>query len=106
MLVVLYKWKLKAGAEETFRKAWSEVTLAIKAHKGGLGSRLHRLEDGTWMAYAQWPNQEKWEASKSIPLPDHADAINAMKTSIESSEQVVLMTVVDDLLEHERSRYE
>ena len=57
---VLYRWRLTPGMEATFREGWERVTVQLKQHRGALGSRLHLAEDGTWVAYAQWPSREAW----------------------------------------------
>jgi heme-degrading monooxygenase HmoA len=64
MLVVLYRWKPKPGGEAIFQEGWREMTESIYRTRGSLGSRLHRAEDGTWLGYAQWPNEEAWRKSQ------------------------------------------
>jgi len=59
---VLYRWRLVPGREASFEAAWARMTERIAADAGGLGSRLHRAADGTWAAYAQWPDRAAWEA--------------------------------------------
>ena len=46
------------------------MTEALKRERRALGSRLHRDDDGTWLAYAQWPSREAWERSGSMQSPD------------------------------------
>jgi len=58
---VIYRWRVDPSKEDQFRKAWEEITRAIRDFDGGLGSRLHKASDGTWLAYAQWPDRERWE---------------------------------------------
>jgi heme-degrading monooxygenase HmoA len=97
MFIALYRWKLKAGKEEQFRAAWSEVTLAIRARCGSLGSRLHRAEDGTWAAYAQWPTREMWAADR--PLDPSAElARERMSDAVAEKLPSLYMTVSDDHL--------
>ncbi|MFK5957054.1 MAG: antibiotic biosynthesis monooxygenase [Planctomycetota bacterium] len=92
---VLYRWRLKAGSEESFGKAWAKMTELIKQECGGLGSRLHQVEDGTWAAYAQWPDRKTWEA---MQRRDSIDKIASaqMREAIEESFEPVLMTVRKD----------
>ena len=52
--VVLYRWRIKPGAEARFATAWAEATRSLLA-RGSLGSRLHAGDDGCWYGYAQWP---------------------------------------------------
>ena len=56
-LIVLYRWRLHAGAEDAFVQGWSRITELLRL-RGSLGSRLHRGSDGLWYSYAQWPSAE------------------------------------------------
>jgi catechol 2,3-dioxygenase-like lactoylglutathione lyase family enzyme/heme-degrading monooxygenase HmoA len=97
MFIALYRWKLKKGKEKEFRKAWSQVTLAIREQCGSLGSRLHRAEDGTWVGYAQWPTKEMWEAARLRGAA--AEAARArMRAAIAERFPSLSMTVSDDYL--------
>lgn len=101
MFVALYRWRLKPGKEEQFREAWSQVTLAIRERCGSLGSRLHRCEDGSWVAYAQWPSKDLWE--KDCALGEAAVAARQrMRESVEERLPTLLLTVRDDHLAAER----
>jgi quinol monooxygenase YgiN len=97
MFYVVYRWKIHSGREQQFQKAWAEVTRLTREHRGGLGSRLHRCPDGTFVAYAQWPDQKKWENSPNIPLPD-TTALTEMREAIASSEPIIQMNLLVDLL--------
>ncbi|GEM_PF-379132 len=100
MFIAIYRWKLKKGKEDQFRKAWSEVTLALRQHYGSFGSRLHRAEDGTWVAYAQWPSKESWQ--EPHPLKGEArSARKLMRDAAEESLPDLYMTVSDDYLIHQ-----
>jgi heme-degrading monooxygenase HmoA len=96
MFNVIYRWKLHPGMEVQFEKAWAEATGLIRTHRGGLGSRLHRCSDGTYLAYAQWPDQRTWERSSNIPLPEN-QAMSQMKDAIASSEAPIQMNLLQDL---------
>ena len=63
MFALVYRWKVRPGCESRFVEAWRELTEAIAAENGSLGSRLHLCEDGTYMAYAAWPSRERWDQS-------------------------------------------
>ncbi len=56
MFAAIYRWRLKPGMEPQFIDGWERVTRAIHRSCGSYGSRLHRCEDGTWIAYARWPD--------------------------------------------------
>ncbi|HEV2881483.1 MAG TPA: antibiotic biosynthesis monooxygenase [Pyrinomonadaceae bacterium] len=98
MFVALYRWKLKEGQEQKFREGWRRRTSEIYRKCGSLGSRLHRAEDGTWVAYAQWPDKRKWEAARRVPVAD-TEASEMMKESVEVSYPEMLLEMSDDLLE-------
>jgi heme-degrading monooxygenase HmoA len=97
MFCVIYQWKVKPGKEEEFRESWRAVTDAIYHQHGSLGSRLHKNDDGTWVAYAQWPTRELWESGAE--LLDVAVARAKWHDAIESESQVVFkLMVTDDML--------
>jgi hypothetical protein len=93
---VLYRWRLHAGAETNFTDAWADVTLRLKA-LGGRGSRLHRAEDGTFWAYAQWPSAKVREEAflEPVSLPSG----NRMADSIAERFEEIRLEVIADLLD-------
>jgi len=98
--VVLYRWRLRAGQEQAFLQAWETATRMIRAERGGLGSRLHRGEDGVWTAYAQWPDQETWQRSQALGPGEGAEVVaaaQAMRAAIEHAEEPLLLEPVRDL---------
>jgi heme-degrading monooxygenase HmoA len=98
MFNVIYRWKIHPGKEDQFREAWVEATRLICAHRGGLGSRLHRCADGRFLAYAQWLDEQTWERADDTPLPENT-AIARMKDAIASQEEPIRMTQLEDLLD-------
>jgi quinol monooxygenase YgiN len=94
---VIYRWKLRAGMEQTFQEAWQVVTELIMAERGGLGSRLHQSDGGDWIAYAQWPSKGAWEKSRALGSVSPA-ASEQMSAAIEESYDPVLLDLVSDLL--------
>lgn len=96
MFVAMYRWKLREGQEEKFREGWRRRTEEIYRACGSLGSRLHRAEDGTWVAYAQWPDKRDWEAARQVAVTD-TEAPLMMKESVEVSYPQMLLEVSDDL---------
>jgi len=94
---VIYRWRLAPGTEAAFCDAWAEVTLAIGRDRGGLGSRLHRGDDGIWLAYAQWPDRASWEAARALP-PAESAASAAMDACIVERLPPILLEPVADLL--------
>lgn len=97
MFAILYRWTLKPGTEEAFREAWKAMTESIKVHYGTGGSRLHRTDDGAFLAYAIWPSREQWEAAGNL-LSTNPEAGARMRSCIEQSLPITPLEVVDDLL--------
>ena len=98
MFSVIYKWKLKEGHEETFREGWRKITELFYQEYNSKGSRLHKSNDGFYIAYAQWPDRETWAKDKDIS--DQYDIYFKMMTdSVEQGFEPVLLDVIDDLLQ-------
>lgn len=94
---VIYRWRLRAGMEQQFQQQWSASTQRILRDQGGLGSRLHQAEDGSWVGYAQWPDRATWEHARSLPSAD-PEGRQRMLDAIEESFPPVLLTPVADYL--------
>jgi heme-degrading monooxygenase HmoA len=93
--IVLYRWRLHPGEEQSFIAAWSRVTELLRTQRGAIGSRLHRGSDGIWYAYAQWPNSEAREQAFALG-PVDAEAKAAMRQAIaEGLSEVILECVAD-----------
>lgn len=97
MFVALYRWRIKEGREARFHEGWHRRTEEIYRRCGSLGSRLHRAEDGTWVAYAQWPDKPAWEAARRVTAED-AEALAMMSESVEETLPTLHLEVVDDFL--------
>jgi heme-degrading monooxygenase HmoA len=94
MFVVIYVFTVKPGMEAQFQEAWAERTKEIIHDHGSFGSRLHRADDGTFVAYAQWPTRQEWEDAPS----GSTDAARRMKEALMSVETVFKLDVLNDLL--------
>lgn len=97
MFIAIYRWKLKPGCEERFREGWRRRTMEIRERSGSFGSRLHRAEDGTWLAYAQWPDRRTWERAGSVKLID-GEAAALMRECVAENLPDQFLEVSDDLL--------
>lgn len=98
MFVVIYKFRVKSDLEMEFKNAWKTLTELIYKYEGSLGSRLHRLSDLQYIAYAQWPSREKWEQSGS-KLPPEADKFRKiMRNACEEIETLFELERDIDLL--------
>lgn len=94
---VIYRWRLRPGQENAFTEAWAQVTHAIRDQCGGLGSRLHKTDDGVWLAYAQWPSRAMWDAA-SLTDPALQAARRQMRDAIAETLPDIPLTPVADLL--------
>jgi heme-degrading monooxygenase HmoA len=97
MFAVVYRWTLKPGTEQTFRQAWKAMTEAIALRSRTGGSRLHRTDDGSFLAYAVWPSRQAWEDARTLPSAN-AEAGAKMRACIETSMETTTLDVLDDLL--------
>lgn len=95
---VIYQWRLKPGMEEQFRSAWEELTELLKQKRGARGSRLHRTDYGTLVAYAQWPDQPAWERSCSLHTLDENLSKRMLDAVEETWSPMFLTTISDHLL--------
>lgn len=50
--------------EARFVKCWTAFSEYFQTDAGALGSHLHRIEEGEYCAYAQWPSEEIYLASR------------------------------------------
>ncbi|MDT0278384.1 antibiotic biosynthesis monooxygenase [Blastococcus goldschmidtiae] len=94
MFAVLYRWRIDPDREDAFRQGWELVTRAIHRSCGSHGSRLHRADDGTWIAYALWPDAATRERC------DHAEdeGRRLMAEAVVERFPETTMTVASDLL--------
>lgn len=98
MFVVIYKFTIHPENETVFIKAWHDLTNLIYEFEGSLGSRLHKETENSFIAYAQWPNETKFNNSGNN-LPHFADDIRKiMRESCEKVEVLHKMKIVNDLL--------
>jgi quinol monooxygenase YgiN len=92
---VLYRFRVDPARTDDFIHAWSVLTEKIAEQFGGLGSRLHRQEDGVWAAYAQWPSRAAWEEASGRPSPDSEASATMREVIVERLEPVLLEVEVD-----------
>jgi heme-degrading monooxygenase HmoA len=97
MFCVVYRFDVIPGREHTFEGAWHELTAFIREQQGSLGSRLHRADGGAYVAYAQWPSRELFDAADG-PRRGAEQAERAMRDSCSNIERVFEMEMLDDLL--------
>jgi heme-degrading monooxygenase HmoA len=106
MFVVIYRWRVISGLEAQFEEGWAAGTARIAAEFGGWGSRLHRAEDGAYIAYAQWPDEATWKKAMETRMAHSDDEARRKYRAaiVEGSfETLFAMPVVRDLLELKRA---
>jgi len=102
---VVYQWRLKAGMEAQFAEAWEALTAVLLAKRGARGSRLHRTDNGNFVAYAQWPDRGTWERSCALHELDE-ELSRRMLDAVEETYSPMLLTTVSDRLIPEHARHE
>ncbi|HUP91967.1 MAG TPA: antibiotic biosynthesis monooxygenase family protein [Solimonas sp.] len=94
---VIYQWRIRAGKEAQFQQAWEKLTGLLRTERGARGSRLHRTDYGSWVAYAQWPDRATWERSCALHKLDEALS-KQMLDAVEETWAPMLMTLISDRL--------
>jgi heme-degrading monooxygenase HmoA len=94
---VIYRWKVKPGMEAQYQRGWQRVTERLKADRGALGSRLHKMDDGTWVAYAQWPSRAAWERARTMGPADLEGSRLMREAEAEALPPMLLEPVLDFL---------
>jgi hypothetical protein len=84
MFCVLYKFTVKPGGDDPFRRHWLAVTQWYYRYAGSLGSRLHRASTGEYMGYAQWPSRAQWERQRERSDAELQAHRQAMRQACES----------------------
>ncbi|MEH6630854.1 MAG: hypothetical protein V7776_08515 [Halopseudomonas aestusnigri] len=97
MHAIIYRWDLKPSAEEDFVSAWRDVTLCLKEKEGSGGSRLHKSDDGSYLAYALWDSLEHRTEAFESGIP-HQDQIMQMRDCTKQRHPEMKLVVTDDLL--------
>ncbi|WP_413692592.1 antibiotic biosynthesis monooxygenase family protein [Psychromonas sp. KJ10-2] len=99
MLAVILEFDVIEGMEEEFRIAWIETTELIYQHFGSLGSRLHKAENGKFIAYAQWPSLDIYESEHNWPV-NCAHSRERMRATLKIGKPTLLhkLTLDTDLL--------
>jgi hypothetical protein len=97
-LVAMYRWRLHPGREAAFIAAWSAITLALREHGGSFGSRLHCADDGTWVGYAQWPDDSTRQRAFDRVAVDPALSAQMRNAIAESLPELLLQPVADFLV--------
>jgi len=95
---VIYRARVHPDKEAQYIAAWSRLTMLIRIERGGLGSRLHRGNDGLWYAYAQWESAEARAAAFALPAVDPVAQADMADAIIEYFPEILLDPVEDQLM--------
>ena len=95
MFVAVYRWRLNPGMEDQFVDGWERVTRAIRRSCGSYGSRLHQCSDGTWLAYARWPDA----ATRDGCGHEESEGSRLMREAVAEDFDDVLCMIASDLLD-------
>ena len=98
MYAVIYRYRVDADKEEAFQEGWRRCSTAIRAEFGSYGARLHRGDDGLWLAYGRWPDAAAREPHLAR-LDFDPDSFRLMRDSIREELPELRLTIVEDLLD-------
>lgn len=92
MYLVIYQFIIKKDSEEAFINAWKEMTDLIYQNEGSLGSKLTKEAQNTYIAIAQWPDQNTFDnAGDNLP----AIAEDIRKRMREACEEISVLKKLD-----------
>lgn len=98
MFSIVYSFDVKPECSVEFITAWKKMTVLLYTREGSLGSRLHKVSDSKYVAYAQWPDKESWQKEK-VNLPKSAKEYQrTMSDCCSSIKTEYAMEIVEDLL--------
>ncbi|MBL8152186.1 MAG: hypothetical protein JNN15_19865 [Blastocatellia bacterium] len=101
MYVVVYTWRLEEGKEELFRQGWRHITETIYKQCKSFGARLHKTDEGIWIAYTLWPDRESQISCLKIGFDRDPKGFGMIYDTIEEAYPVLHLTITDDLLKTE-----
>lgn len=103
VFAVIYRGFVLPQNEKRYRKAWHKIATYFVEKCGALGSALHQTQEGEWIAYSRWPNQQTrdkfWVDQETLPdeiklsIQNLKECVDPIRPSEEIS-----MTVIEDLL--------
>ena len=98
MLAVLLEFNVKPGAENEFIEYWEKTTEIIYKKFGSLGSKLHKSDKSTYVAYAQWPDSNVYEMEQ-LWSEEESDVREKMRATLVNNKPTLIhkMSVVSDL---------
>ncbi len=100
MHAVIYKFIVKEDKVEQLLESWLDLTKLIYQYEGSLGSRIHKVSEQEYIAYAQWPSKEILDAAGDH-LPEEVTNLvrKKMRASCISIDTLYEMEVIEDYLQ-------
>jgi quinol monooxygenase YgiN len=98
MHAIIYRYHVDSDQAERFQEGWRRCSTAIRSTFGSYGARLHRSEDGLWVAYGRWPSAAARELHLRKFDFDPASS-DLMRGSIRQELPEIRLEIVEDLLD-------
>lgn len=111
MIAAIYRFHLQPDQVETYKQHWDNLTNYFIDYCGAIGSCLHQGDNGLWLAYSRWPDnqtrQNAWPGDGEINpgIPDNIKetlkgmrAIRQENQHLPQYEPIIVHCVNDKLL--------
>ncbi len=100
---VIYSFKVIEGRAYDFINSWAALTRLIYEFEGSYGSRLHKVNDNLFIAYAQWPDKETYDKSgNNLPEPANMHRQHIREYCTEIKPEFESDAIIHDLLKEEQ----
>lgn len=97
MYTVLYQWNVHHEKHDDFISGWEAVTDHYIANHASLGSKLHKISETSFMAFAQWPSKEARDIAFNLNDAPQS-AVDKMQDSIVKTHTPVETSIISDKL--------
>lgn len=101
MFSIIYRGYIIPEHEVEYVQLWQTIAEHFIETQGALGSRLHKTDDGMYLAYSCWPNRATWENSwqggTQLPAPIK-EAIFKMKSFAKTPFEEIPLDIISDKL--------
>jgi hypothetical protein len=108
MIGIIYRSYIKKDYQEKYQNAWEIIADYFVQERGAIGSCLHKIDEGHFLAYSRWPNRKVREKSKVMYLINDKSipekvrlAIKIIKDSKDNNKEQfdeIVMDLINDKL--------
>jgi hypothetical protein len=98
MFAAIYRWEVEPGREEQLVAGWRRCSTEIRKRFGSYGSRLHRTDEGLFVAYGRWPSADAREPYRG-ELDFDPESFQMMQDAIAHELPEMRMQIIGDLLD-------